>query len=1002
MNKVTRVSTAFISFAWSAVLVSCLIAAPAQAQDGPAKLRIGDQRIPAPTAPSGFIRITVPAIVYQPAAIYTTSPNSEAMRHNLEHEVPTPLRIGPQKAIVADTEAQGANEPDGLRSDGLLGDSVGEPGDISVGSPEAAFAPAFSTTFDSLDFDDNPANTSGFVFIPPDPHGAAGPTHVLNVTNVSMQIHTKAGAEVLGTTGILLESFFASLTPADFLFDPKAIYDQHSGRFLVVALEQVDSMGTKTSRILVAVSDDSDPTDGMGALGTWHFTAIDSKVTIGPSHWADYPGFAVDEEAVYITANMFAFGSGNFGGVRLWIIDKGVSSGFYSGAVASVSITDPYGGGGAAIAATTQPAHVYGTAPTSPENVGTFLVSYSGVSDGTDEFVQIVRVDDPLTGTPTFTQQLVSVGDIEALTSGLADAPQLGTTEKIEVNDRRALDAVWRDDSLWFTTTIDPTGTADAGQATAHWFELDTSTLASVSLTDQGNIGGEDIATDTWTFFPSIAVNSGNDVVIGFAASAASIFPGSYYTSRLAIDPAGTTSGSSELRAGLDIYIRTFGGPRNRWGDYSATALDPVDGGFWVYNQHAITQGTVIDGEDGRWGTAWGRSYICDETLDLTASEWKQISMVCNPGTADTVDDVFGDDLAGNYEFDWVVRKRDAAAQTYVTLATTDALGIGEGYWIVSVLAEQSVNIKGASNAVTDVPLVGVTAAPPGGCASSAGRCNKTGHPHNYDVCWSSVEVIDGGSPLSLAAADPGGICQTTGGPMCVMSRIAHKWTGAGYAPFDGATMGMKGTLVPWDGFWVSANKSDISLRVPATPATASCETGMAAPASASAAAASSATDLSGQATNGNASRSGMGSGQSDWFIRLIATSRDLVDRNNVFGQLSDSMEGYDSHDLLELDPDLGDHLTIVFPHPEWDVNAGNYASDYRSFRHRINRWDFEVHSSDPVAQVVLSWESVANKLRNSVLTDRETHRRIHPRTDGSYVFNMNGNSRAFTWIVSR
>ena len=52
------------------------------------------------------------------------------------------------------------------------------------------------------------------------------------------------------------------------------------------------------SSIFVAVSDDSNPN------GTWHFDSIDAKEVIGGSdHWADYPGFAVDEEAVYITAN---------------------------------------------------------------------------------------------------------------------------------------------------------------------------------------------------------------------------------------------------------------------------------------------------------------------------------------------------------------------------------------------------------------------------------------------------------------------------------------------------------------------------------------------------------------------------------------------------------------------------------------------------------------------------------------------------------------------------
>ena len=44
---------------------------------------------------------------------------------------------------------------------------------------------------------------------------------------------------------------------------------------------------------------------------------------------ADYPGFAVDEEAIYVTANMFTFGaSGSYRGGRLWIIPK---SPYYSG-----------------------------------------------------------------------------------------------------------------------------------------------------------------------------------------------------------------------------------------------------------------------------------------------------------------------------------------------------------------------------------------------------------------------------------------------------------------------------------------------------------------------------------------------------------------------------------------------------------------------------------------------------------------------------------------------
>ncbi len=158
-------------------------------------------------------------------------------------------------------------------------------------------------------------------------------------------------------------SFFAPLAPVNRLFDPKAIYDQYAGRFLVVALERQDPP-SNTSRILLAVSDDSDPN------GSWYFHAINSKINInGNDTWADYPGFAVDEEAVYITNNMFTFVTREFAGSLLWIVDK---QPFYSGGAASVAVYDPSGAVGGGLAATTmQPAHIFGSAPA---GVGTWLV----------------------------------------------------------------------------------------------------------------------------------------------------------------------------------------------------------------------------------------------------------------------------------------------------------------------------------------------------------------------------------------------------------------------------------------------------------------------------------------------------------------------------------------------------------------------------------------------------------------------------------------------------
>jgi hypothetical protein len=97
--------------------------------------------------------------------------------------------------------------------------------------------------------------------------------------------------------------------------------------------------------------------------------------------------------------------------------------------------------------------------------------------------------------------------------------------------------------------------------------------------------------------------------MFGFSGSAPSIFAGAYVTGRSANDPMTTVQESETVMAGLDSYVRTFGGDRNRWGDYSGISVDPTNENFvWVFNQFADMRGTAFGGEDGRWGTAWVRA----------------------------------------------------------------------------------------------------------------------------------------------------------------------------------------------------------------------------------------------------------------------------------------------------------------------------------------------------------------------------------------------------------
>lgn len=241
--------------------------------------------------------------------------------------------------------------------------------------------PAIDTSFLGFGFNDNATENGGYIFIPPDPFGAAGTDRLIAVVNTMIEARSKNGALLWRDS---LKDFFASASGnlGTSTFDPKVIWDHYENRFVVVTLERTDTArgdASNASRILLAVSKTATPATATSA--DWNYHAIDSKINIsGTDYWADYPGFAVDEKAVYITNNLFTFGAtGTFGGVRLWIVNKGVSGGFYGGGTVSVTVNNPYASVGSAT--TTIPAQVFGAGGVG-STVGTFLVSYSGFSGG--------------------------------------------------------------------------------------------------------------------------------------------------------------------------------------------------------------------------------------------------------------------------------------------------------------------------------------------------------------------------------------------------------------------------------------------------------------------------------------------------------------------------------------------------------------------------------------------------------------------------------------------
>jgi hypothetical protein len=131
-------------------------------------------------------------------------------------------------------------------------------------------------------------------------------------------------------------------------------------------------------------------------------------------------------------------------------------------------------------------------------------------------------------------------------------------TEKIQTNDSRIQNVVWRNGSLWTTHTVFLPG---PDRASVQWWEIQpNSTVNQRGLIDDPSVGGSFYA------FPSIAVNQFNDVLLGFSSFAPDEFASARYAFRLANDPDGTMQQPLLLKPGEDCYFKDYTTGKNRWG----------------------------------------------------------------------------------------------------------------------------------------------------------------------------------------------------------------------------------------------------------------------------------------------------------------------------------------------------------------------------------------------------------------------------------------------------
>lgn len=504
-------------------------------------------------------------------AVDFRAPMREAMAAMQEMQEPRPYTSRypiPQKEFEALKEAAPKVKLKALKDVAVAQDKGKKKAELAAAA--RAMAPAAEGPAAAPSPGINFAGISATGWFPPDCTLAAGPSHVLASVNSSIAVYKKTGGAALFQR--TLTQWFANAVQGATIFDPKALYDQHTGRWVLLAV----AIASNPNRawFLLSVSATADPT------GVWRNYAFDATKdgNTPTTNWADFPALGVDNKALYITANMFKFGGG-FQYAKIRVISK---AGPYAGGSAPYFDFVKMKNANNTVAFTIQPCHTFG-APGGEQLVNSAFPNGASLS--------LWKITFP-TATPMMTLRTVQT----AAYSLPPNADQKGQSTPLNTGDVRILHAVSRGGSVWTALTTVKNWGSGTNKAAIHWFQINPT---SGALVQQGIYG----ALGLHYFYPAPMPDTNGNMITVFSRSGSAEFAGIYYTGRKSTDALGTLQGSALLKLGTSGYKQLDGGGRNRWGDYNGIANDPVDGRLvWVYSMYAVAS--------NQWATWVGATFF--------------------------------------------------------------------------------------------------------------------------------------------------------------------------------------------------------------------------------------------------------------------------------------------------------------------------------------------------------------------------------------------------------
>jgi hypothetical protein len=428
-------------------------------------------------------------------------------------------------------------------------------------------------------------------FFVPDTHGAVGPSHLVASVNIRLRVQDRAGT-ILRT--VSYGDFWAPLaTSADICCDHRVLYEPFDDRWIIVG--QTDKSFPRPS-VLLGVSQTGDP------MGRWNLYRIEvADVDPAGQLWPDYPQIAFNKDWIVAQVKIF---QGNFTLQlsQIYVFNK----------------TNLYAGGPGLFTRFEQPHdrvdrvfafpamsfdHSLPTVYLLAQDAGPHG---NGVIPGTTNITTLAQIytitgavgSEVLTEGPmvTTTNQwdFNPPGGFATGNTNLNFAPQLGSPQKITVFRAFIMGAVFRNGSLWAAQQVFLPAGGSPTRTAIQWWQLSPSgTILQLGMID-------DPTGVNFYAWPSLSVNQFNDVLIGYSRFSSNQYASANYSFRYGTDPPNTLRSDTVFKAGEAPYYNSDG-TRNRWGDFSATVVDPLnDTDLWTIQEYAASPANT-------WGTWWGR-----------------------------------------------------------------------------------------------------------------------------------------------------------------------------------------------------------------------------------------------------------------------------------------------------------------------------------------------------------------------------------------------------------